>query len=145
MFLPGESHDRGASWTTAYGVTKSWTWLSRLYNSFNRYELFSLDKLKSNIYLNRVSFFLNLIYDLIIRALVYIIHFIKILKRKYIFLEPDYSKCNPAIFPWEIVGYSFIETMNVSFTKISRQRDIHIKVWHILIQRIVLLYSSLPC
>ena len=116
--------DRGAWWTTVYGVTKSWTWLSRLtvYNSINKYELFSLDKLKSNIYLNRFQLFKkNLIYYLMIWTLVYIIHFfIKILKRKCIFLEPGYSKCSPVIFPWEIVGYSCIQILNVCFIKISR-------------------------
>ena len=91
--------DRGAWWTTVYGITKSWTWLNRLtvYNNINRYELFSLDKLKSNIYLNRFQLFFkkfNILFDDL--NLVYIIHFfIKILKRKCIFWELGYSKCSP--------------------------------------------------
>ena len=29
VFLPGESHGRGAWWTAVHGASKSWTWLKR--------------------------------------------------------------------------------------------------------------------
>ena len=36
VFLPGESQDRRAWWSAAYGVAQSWTWLKRLSSSSSR-------------------------------------------------------------------------------------------------------------